>query len=471
MSTIERLPPSNPEAEQALLGCVLIDADSLLENLPETAEPLSVAIQPDDFHNVYNRIVWGAMVKLFNDNLPIDLVTLTEVVSKDEHITVEDQIEPYIIGLINAVPTSVNVAAYAQIVKSKSIRRKLIAAAGTIANMAFDETEETPPLELVAKADNLLMELPGVNGHGRSRTASDVAMQFMKFVESKADEPPGSISGLTTGLIDLDRILKGLKPGDLVIFGGRPGMGKTAVLKAIELHNLLTMGKSVASFVLEMSAEQNFARYISNLAKIDLEDVLNGNFRDRDWAPMMEYTGQLSQARLVIDDTAGITVSALRHKARTIKMKSGLDLVTVDYLQLMSSELRTNNREQQVAEISRGLKNLARELDCVVIAPSQLSRAVEQRQDKRPMLSDLRESGSQEQDADVVMFAYRDEYYDPTTTANNIVEINVAKHRNGPTGVARCFWHGKTASVRNLSTTPVNFGEPTSAEKTARKYR
>lgn len=471
MSDTERLPPHNAEAELALLGSVVIDPeDTLLRLLPGSDEPLASAIKPGDFYIRYNGIAWRAIIDLFNEKRPIDLITLVDKIKRSDGIPDDDPTEGYVINLINQVPTSINAPDYAAIVKEKSIRRQMIRTASEIANMAFDETGDMSPSDLIASADAKLLSLSGDRDHGRLRGIKDVAHGYMEFIDSRIDEPAGSIVGMTTGLIDVDRILKGMDKGSFVLVAGRPGMGKSATVKGIEIHAATKLSKSVLSFSLEMGSQENFIRLVANLSRVDIQKLKNADIRGVDMAPTMEAIGVLSMAPMFMDDTAAVTVSAMRHKCRMIKAQYGLDLVTVDYAQLMGIDGKHGNREQQVSEISRGLKNLARDLDIIVIAAAQLSRAVEQRQDKRPLLSDLRDSGSLEQDADIVIFAYRDEYYNPVTTElKNIIEFIIAKHRNGPPGTASCYWHAPTATVRNLTTRTVSFGD-TPAVRSSGKY-
>ncbi|GAB4269400.1 MAG: replicative DNA helicase [Candidatus Promineifilaceae bacterium] len=438
-TSIERLPPHNLEAEEAVLGALLIDPDAIFD--------VAGFLRPEHFYRNANRWVYEAILSLSDRREPVDLVTLTDELRRHEQLE-EIGGEPYVIGLINAVPTAVNVTSYARVVEATAVRRQMLQAAGTIANLAYEEAEDIAVV--MDRAEQALFSI------SEERTTRDlvpikqIAREYLERIEqlhARGDD----VIGVPTGFTDLDRLLGGLNKSDLIILAARPGMGKTSLQNAIALTAANRFGKRVAIFNLEMSGEQLVQRMISAETRIDSQRLRRGQLADHEWPIFMEAIGRLSETRLFIDDTPSITPMQLRTKCRRLYAEQGLDLIIIDYLQLMQAERSTNNRVQEISEISRALKGLARELDVPVLAAAQLSRAVEQRQDKRPMLSDLRDSGSIEQDADIVMFIYRDEYYNPDTTERpNIAEVHIAKHRHGPTGQVDLYWHAKLATFRNL---------------------
>ncbi len=445
MSTIERLPPHSIEAEEAVLGSLLIDPDAIFE--------VSSFLRPDAFYRAQNRWLYEAILDLSDRREPIDLITLTEEMRRREQLE-EAGGEGYVIGLINAVPTSINARNYCKLVDAAAIRRKMISAAGTIANLAYDEAEDVNIV--IDRAEQTLFSI------SEERTTRDlvpikqIARDYLERIE-ELNARGEDVIGVPTGFSDLDRLLGGLNKSDLIIVAARPGMGKTSLQNAMALTAATKFGKRVAMFNLEMSGEQLVQRMIAAETRIDSQRLRRGDLHDHEWPIFMESVGRLSETRVFIDDTPSITPMQLRTKCRRLYAEHGLDLIMIDYLQLMQSERMTNNRVQEISEISRALKGLARELDVPVLAAAQLSRAVEQRQDKRPLLSDLRDSGSIEQDADIVMFIYRDEYYNPDTTERpNIAELNIAKHRNGPTGTVDLYWHAKLATFKNLQRQEIN---------------
>ncbi len=440
MDTIEeRLPPHSIEAEEAVLGSLLIDPDALFE--------VSNFLRADAFYRAANRWVYEAMLALSEQRVPLDVVTLIEELRRREQL---DEIggESVVINLLNAVPTSINVEAYGRAVEAASIRRKLIQAAGSIAKLAYNEAEDINVV--LDRSEHTLFSISEQRTTRDLKPVRDIAGEYlerMELLRERGDE----FIGIPTGFGDLDRMLSGLNKSDLIIIAARPGMGKTALQNAIALNAARRYDKRVAMFNLEMSGEQLLQRMIAAETRIDSQRLRRGDLADHEWAIFLEALGRLSETRIFIDDTPSISPLQLRTKCRRLYAEHGLDLIMIDYLQLMQAEHPTSNRVQEVSEISRELKGLARELDVPVLAAAQLSRAVETRQNKRPQLSDLRDSGSIEQDADVVMFIYRDDYYNPESSERpNIAEINVAKHRNGPTGAIDLFWHGKLATFRNL---------------------
>lgn len=439
MTTVERLPPHSIESEEAVLGSLLIDPDAIFE--------VANFLKPDAFYRVQNRWIYEAILALNGRREPLDFITLTEELRRREQLE-EIGGEGYVIGLINTVPTSINARTYGRLVEAASVRRRMISAASAIANLAYDEAED---IEIVIdRAERALFSI------SEERTTRDlvpikqIARDYLERVE-ELHRLGSDVIGVPTGFVDLDHMLGGLNKSDLIIVAARPGMGKTSLQNSIALSAATRHGKRIAMFNLEMSSEQLVQRMISAETRIDSQRLRRGDLHEQEWPIFMEAVGRLSETRIFIDDTPSITPMQLQTKCRRLYAEHGLDLVMIDYLQLMQTERSYGNRVQEISDISRALKGLARELDVPVMAAAQLSRAVEQRQDKRPLLSDLRDSGSIEQDADIVMFIYRDEYYNPDTTERpNIAEINIAKHRNGPTGAIDLYWHGTLATFRNL---------------------
>jgi len=439
MSIIERLPPHSVESEEAVLGSLLIDPDAIFE--------VASFLKPDSFYRMQNRWIYEAILGLSERHEPLDFITLTEELRRRDRLE-ELGGEGYVIGLINTVPTSINARSYGRLVEAASLRRKMIGAASTIANLAYDEAEDINVV--IDRAERALFSI------SEQRTTRDlvpikqIARDYLERIE-ELNRLGDDVIGVPTGFVDLDRLLGGLNRSDLLIVAARPGMGKTSLQISMALTAATRHAKRIAMFNLEMSGEQLVQRMIAAETRIDSQRLRRGDLREHEWPIFMEAIGRLSETRIFIDDTPSITPLQLHTKCRRLYAEHGLDMVMIDYLQLMQSERATNNRVQEISDISRSLKALARELDVPVVAASQLSRAVEQRQEKRPMLSDLRDSGSIEQDADVVMFIYRDEYYSPDTTDKpNVAEINVAKHRNGPTGTIDLYWHSPLATFRNL---------------------
>lgn len=439
MTTVDRLPPHSVEAEEAVLGSLLIDPDAILE--------VASFLKPEAFYREQNKWIYQAILDLHEARDPLDFITLANTLRKRSQL--EDVGgEAYLISLLNAVPTSVNARSYGRIVEAAAVRRRMLTAASSIASLAYDEDENVNVI--LDRAEQALFSISEERTTRDLVPVRDIARAYLDRVEelhARGDEMIGVPSGFT----DVDKMLGGLNKSDLLIVAARPGMGKTSFLLGMALHAGLRHGKRIAMFNLEMSGEQLVQRMIAAETRIDSQRLRRGQLYENEWPIFLEAVGRLSEMRVFIDDTPGVTPLQLRTKCRRLYAEHGLDLVMVDYLQLMQAEYTTNNRVQEISEISRSLKGLARELDVPVVTASQLSRAVENRQEKRPQLSDLRDSGSIEQDADIVMFIYRDEYYNPDTTDRpNIAEISIAKHRNGPTGVVDLYWHGKLATFRNL---------------------
>jgi len=439
MSLTDRVPPNNIEAEEALLGSLLID--------PEAVYDVAAFLRPEAFYREQNKWIFEAILDLNERREPVDLITLTDELRRRGRLE-ELGGEATIIALINTVPTSINARNYGQIIEAAALRRRMIGAASTIANLAYEQDENINVV--IDRAEKALFSISEERTTRDLVPVKEIASSYLDRIEelhARGDD----VIGVPTSFTDLDKVLGGLNKSDLIIVAARPGMGKTSLQIAIAQTAARRFNKRVAIFSLEMSGEQLVQRMIAAETRIDSQRLRRGDLKEHEWPIFYEAIGRISETQIFIDDTPSITSLQLRAKARRLYAEHDLDLIMIDYLQLMQSERTSNNRVQEISEISRNLKGLARELDIPVVAASQLSRAVEQRQDKRPQLSDLRDSGSIEQDADVVIFIYRDEYYNPDTSERpNIAEINVAKHRNGPTASVDLYWHGQLATFRNL---------------------
>lgn len=438
---IKRVMPHSVEAEQSVVGAMLMDKDAILA--------ASEIICGDDFYQNAYGVIFDSMVELFNEGKPVDLITLQERL-KEKEVPPEISSLEFVRDLVAAVPTSANVRYYAQIVSDKAVMRKLIKMNDELSNICYAGNE---PLESVLeKTEKSVFQLLQNQNAGEYVPIRQVVMNALEKVE-KASKSKGTVTGIPTGFIDLDYKLSGLQPSDLVLVAARPSMGKTAFVLNIAQYVAFKKDKCTAIFSLEMSKEQLVNRLFSLESQVDAQALRTGNMKDSDWEKLIEAAGIIGQSNLIIDDTPSISISELRSKCRKYKMEHGLDLIIIDYLQLMSGSVggRSESRQQEISDISRSLKALARELNVPVIALSQLSRAVEQRPDKRPMLSDLRESGAIEQDADVVMFIYRDEYYNKDSEYKKQAEIIIAKQRNGPVGTVHLAWLGEYTKFANLS--------------------
>lgn len=439
MALPERVPPQNIEAEQAVLGAMLIKKEAIAE--------VQEILQPDDFYREAHRIVYEAMVQLQNDDEVVDLVTLTEQLRKSEQL---DKIGglAFITQLANAVPTAANVVYHAKIVKEKAELRSLINAATAIASAAYEDNTDVE--NIMDDAEKKILAVANRQNGGAFESMKSIVMRTFERI-NVLYESKGGLTGISSGFKDLDKLTAGLQKSDLILVAARPSMGKTAFTLNIASY-VGTHGGKVAFFSLEMSKEQLMQRMLCAEGGIDATKLRTGQLDTPEWNKLVHVADTLSRAPIYIDDTAGITVMELRSKARRLKAEHGLDLIIIDYLQLMQGRPSKNgdNRQQEISEISRSLKALARELDVPVIALSQLSRSVESRQIKKPMLSDLRESGSLEQDADIVMFLYREDYYDKDTENKNITDIIVAKHRNGPVDTISLFFQKEYTKFRDL---------------------
>lgn len=433
----ERVPPQNIEAEQAVLGAMLIDKEAIAK----ATEVLSA----DDFYREAHRVIFSAMLELYNKNEAVDMVTVTEILKRDNKLEDIGGIA-YITSLANVVLTAANVKYHAEIVAEKSVLRQLVRVSTEIAAMGYEANEDVGTL--LDTAESRILEISNRKKKNDFTAINDILMDSVQSIEGLLQNK-GGLTGLPAGFADLDKLTSGLHPSDFIILAARPSMGKTAlalnIVQNVALRAHKVIGgepRSVAFFSLEMSKEQLVNRMLCAEAGIDSQRLRVGEMHDEDWTHLWDACDTMSRAKIYIDDTAGITAMDMRSRARRLKAEHGLDLIVVDYLQLMQGSGKRNNsgdRQQEVSEISRSLKALARELDVPVLALSQLSRSVESRQVKRPMLSDLRESGSLEQDADIVAFLYREDYYNPETE-NKHTELIIAKHRNGPVDTVNLFF-------------------------------
>lgn len=433
----ERVPPQNIEAEQAVLGAMLIDKEAIAK----ATEVLSA----DDFYREAHRVIFSAMLELYNKNEAVDMVTVTEILKRDNKLEDIGGIA-YITSLANVVLTAANVKYHAEIVAEKSVLRQLVRVSTEIAAMGYEANDDVGTL--LDTAESRILEISNRKKKADFTPINDILMDSVQSIESLLQNK-GGLTGIPAGFADLDKLTSGLHPSDFIILAARPSMGKTAlalnIVQNVALRAHKVIGgepRSVAFFSLEMSKEQLVNRMLCAEAGIDSQRLRVGEMHDEDWTHLWDACDTMSRAKIYIDDTAGITAMDMRSRARRLKAEHGLDLIVVDYLQLMQGSGKRNNsgdRQQEVSEISRSLKALARELDVPVLALSQLSRSVESRQVKRPMLSDLRESGSLEQDADIVAFLYREDYYNPDTE-NKHTELIIAKHRNGPVDTVNLFF-------------------------------
>ena len=438
---IKRVMPHSIEAEQSVVGAMLMDKDAIT-----TAGEI---ISGDDFYQASYGVIFDSMIELFNEGKPVDLITLQERL-KEKDVPAEIASLEFVRDLVTAVPTSANVTYYAQIVADKSVMRKMIKLNEEIENMCYVGKE---PLEsIMEQTEKSMFQLLQRRTTGEYVPIKQVVLNALDKIE-KASKSKGTVTGIPTGFIDLDYKLSGFQPSDFILIAARPSMGKTAFVLNIAQYMAFKKNKAVAIFSLEMSKEQLVNRLFSLESQVDAQSLRTGNMKDSDWEKLIEGAGVIGQSKLIIDDTPGISISELRSKCRKYKLEHGLDIIIIDYLQLMTGSVgkSSESRQQEVSDISRQLKGLARELNVPVVSLSQLSRAVESRPDKRPMLSDLRESGAIEQDADVVMFIYRDEYYNKDSEFKKQAEIIIAKQRNGPVGTVNLAWLGEYTKFANLS--------------------
>lgn len=435
---IKRIMPNNLEAEQSVIGSMIMDREAVII----ASETL---IREDFYHQQYG-VLFETMVELYNEEQPIDVITLQNRL-REKNVPEELSSLEFVGSLVSAVPTSANIKYYANIVKEKAMMRRLIKVNEEIANQCYlgkDNLED-----IMAETERQIFHLLQNKGGGDFVPIKQVVINALEKIEL-ASKTKGNVTGIATGFVDLDYRMAGLQPSDLILVAARPSMGKTAfvlnIAQYVAFHNHLC----TAIFSLEMSKEQLVNRLFSLESRVDAQQLRSGNLADSDWEKLIEGAGTIGRSNLIIDDTPGISIPELRSKCRKYKLEHDLKLIIIDYLQLMSGSGRTDSRQQEISDISRSLKGLARELNVPVVALSQLSRQVEQRPDHRPMLSDLRESGAIEQDADVVMFIYRDDYYNKDTADKNIAEIIIAKQRNGPIGTVNLVWLPQYTKFANM---------------------
>ena len=425
---IKRILPHSPEAEQSVIGSMIMSRDAIVE--------ASEIITGEDFYQQQYGMVFEAMIELHDEGKAVDLITLQERL-KEKDLPPEISSMEFVRDLLSAVPTSANVKYYAEIVAEKSMLRKLIKTTEEITNACYLGKEKTQ--DILEVTEKKIFDLVQNRGSEEFVPIRQVVLNAIEKIE-KASRSQGSVTGIPTGFIDLDYKMSGFQPSDLILVAARPSMGKTAFVLNIAQYMAFHNDVTAAIFSLEMSKEQLVNRLLALESKVDSQNIRTGNLEDEEWAKLIEGANIIGKSNLIIDDKPGISISELRSKCRKYKMEHNLGIIFIDYLQLMTGSGRSESRQQEISEISRSLKALARELNVPVVALSQLSRAVEQRPDHRPMLSDLRESGAIEQDADVVMFIYRDDYYNKDSENKNIAEIIIAKQRNGPIGTVNLVW-------------------------------
>ncbi|WP_312470711.1 replicative DNA helicase [Neobacillus sp.] len=437
----DRMPPQNIEAEQAVLGAIFLE--------PSALTLASEILIPEDFYRASHQKIFNVMLKLNDDGKAVDLITVTEELAASKLIEDTGGVS-YLSELAGSVPTAANIEYYARIVEEKSLLRRLIRTATEIATDGYSREDEVEAL--LSEAEKSILEVAQRKNAGAFHNIKDVLVRTYDNIELMHNRV-GDITGIATGFAELDRMTAGFQRNDLIIVGARPSVGKTAFALNIASNVATKTGENVAIFSLEMGAEQLVMRMLCSEGNIDAQRLRTGSLTDEDWGKLTMAMGSLSNSGIFIDDTPGVRISDIRSKCRRLKQEHGLGMILIDYLQLILGSGRSGeNRQQEVSEISRSLKQLARELQVPVIALSQLSRGVEQRQDKRPMMSDIRESGSIEQDADIVAFLYRDDYYDKESENKNIIEIIIAKQRNGPTGTVQLAFVKEYNKFVNLET-------------------
>lgn len=435
---IKRVLPHSVEAEQSVIGSMLMDREAIMA--------ASEIVASEDFYQHQYGIVFEAMLELYNEGKPVDLITLQERL-REKEVPPEVSSLEFIKDLLNTTLTSANVRSYAQIVQEKSMLRKLIKVNEEIANTCYLAKERVE--DIMEDTERKIFNLVQKRSTGDYVPIKDVVLNALDKIEI-ASKNKGSVTGIPTGFVDLDYKTSGMQPSDLVLVAARPSMGKTAFVLNMAQHMAFRNGVTAAIFSLEMSKEQLVNRLLSLESRVDSQSIRTGNLSDEDWTKLIEGAGIIGKSNLIIDDTPGISVAELRSKCRKYKLEHNLGIIIIDYLQLMTGSKKTDSRQQEISDISRSLKEIARELSVPVIALSQLSRAVEQRPDHRPMLSDLRESGAIEQDADVVMFIYRDDYYNKDSEKKGIAEIIIAKQRNGPIGTVELVWLPNYTKFANM---------------------
>lgn len=425
---IKRMPPHNDDAERSVVGSMMLDRDAIAA--------VSDVLHKDDFYNRQYGVLFDAIMALYSEGVETDLVTLVNRLAQME-VPPELRSVEFISDIVAGVPTSANVKYHAEIVRDKASLRRLIKVTEEITSSCYLDKEDVD--DVMQEAEKRIFEVTQQKGSREFENIKDVVLRTLKSIELAAKQT-GIVTGVSTGFRDLDYKTAGLQPSDLILIAARPSMGKTAFALNMAENIVLRGDTMIAMFSLEMSKEQLVKRMLAMDSKVDSQKIRTGNLEDEEWGRLVGSVRNIGNSKLIIDDTPGISITELRSKCRKLKVEYNLGLVIIDYLQLMSSGKRSESRQQEISEISRSLKALAREIEAPVVALSQLSRAVEQRPDKRPMLSDLRESGAIEQDADVVMFLYRDEYYNQDSEEKGVAEIIIGKQRNGPTGSVKLAW-------------------------------
>ncbi len=436
---IRRVMPHSIEAEQAVIGAMIMDADAI--------DAAGEMLTEEDFYSRANGTLFSVILEMQQQHLAVDPVTL-QTRLKEKNLPPEIYSDDAIAGLITQLPTSANIRSYASLVAEKSQLRRMIRVNEEIAAACYAQSEE--PGALMDRAEKQIFEISQKRASNTFVSIRDIVLNAIDKIE-RASHMKGNITGLSTGFTDLDNRTAGLQPADFILIAARPSMGKTAFVLNVAEHAVLKENRCVAIFSLEMSKEQLVNRLFAMEAHIDAQKIRTGDLSEQEWNDLVDSAGNIGESRLIIDDTPAITVAELRSKCRKYKMEYGLEMVIIDYLQLMSGSggRSGDSRQQEISDISRSLKSLARELNVPVIALSQLSRAVESRPNHRPMLSDLRESGAIEQDADLVMFIYRDDYYNPDGDNQGVAEIIIAKQRNGPIGTVELLWQPQLTKFVN----------------------
>jgi replicative DNA helicase len=435
---IKKILPHSLEAEQSVIGSMIMDRDAIIS--------ASEIINASDFYDQQYGVLYETMLELFNEGKPVDLVTLQDRL-KEKDVPAQVSSLEFIRNIVAAVPTSANVRHYAHIVKDKAVLRRLIKISEETANECYLDKDKLD--NILEKAEKHIFDVVQNRGSREFTEIKDAVLRSIDSIEA-ASKNKGSVTGIATGFYDMDYKTAGFQPSDLILIAARPSMGKSALALSIAEYVAVKSGIPTAIFSLEMSQDQLVKRLLSMNSRVDSHSIRTGNLTSEEWFRLMESARILGNSSLIIDDTSAISISELRSKCRKLKLERNLGLVIIDYLQLMTGSKRAESRQQEISEISRALKSIAREINIPVVALSQLSRAVEQRPDKRPMLSDLRESGAIEQDADVVMFIYRDEYYNHDTEEPGVSEIIIGKQRNGPTGTIKLAYQAQYTKFVNL---------------------
>ena len=425
---IERIPPHNEEAERSVLGAAMLNKEVLFDILEEVKE--------DDFYNESHKEIFRAIWELYRKNSAVDMLTVCEELKSRQSLDMVGG-RAYIATLTAEVPATANGREYAKIIAEKAVMRQMIRTAEDITEKGYQS--KMAAREILDYAESGIFQIAQRRQKNDYTKIQDVLLENLKIIDAAAQNKD-KITGIPTGFHDLDEKTSGLQRSDLIIVAARPGMGKTAFARNIAQQSAVKHGTSAIIFSLEMSKEQLGQRLLAMQARVEMQKLKQGDLDRKDWDRVSLGVDELNNSKIVIDDTPGISLMEMRNKCRRLKAEQGLDLIVVDYLQLMTFEGRTDNRQQEISALSRNMKLLAREMNCPVILLSQLSRAPELRQDKRPMLSDLRESGSIEQDADIVIFLYRDDYYNENTEKPGVCEVNIAKHRSGPTDKIELTW-------------------------------